>query len=175
MRQSSAPVTPRADAARRTESLGIACLIGQFFLSLAAGAWAAGIADDGGGAVRLYAAMGLVAGLVLAHVAANGFRLLAALVIGAISLPGLLKRLESQPVTLAAIARNSGDNRRSERIVNAVALLLHGAVLLAAASLVAGVIAATHAIGFLTLWWRFALAAAVLMPLTRRGLMVMGP
>lgn len=166
------PIAPHADAA---EHLGIACLIGQFCLSLAAGAWAAGIADDGGGAIRLYAAMGLAAGLVLAHVVANGFRLLAALMMAAIYLPGLLQRWRSGSISLAEITRSSSDDRRNERIVNAVAVVLHSLVLLAAASLVAGVIAATHAIGFLALWWRFALAAAVLMPLTRRGLTVMGP
>ena len=165
------PLDPQADAARRREArvedagrarqagLTLLLALAQLVLAGVAGQWAGG----GFSAQPLdgtHAAVGMLLVLLAAHAVGHA----ALLLFGGVALLALLPRLfrrarpELEP-------RPPGEDGLS-KVLFAGVVALHGAALLVGAMLLCGVLALSSESLGIGSWWRFALAALSLVPLT---------
>jgi hypothetical protein len=171
------PRDPAADEAQRAAlqrqrnetGLFVLMLFGQLALAAALGHWAAAGWDDPQQRLGAQAAAGMLLALLGAHVVGYG----ALLLFGGVALLTMLPRLFRR----APPAPAPGPPPRGEdafgKVLIAGVVAVHGAVLLAGALVLCLLLAWSSAAAGIGAWWRFALAALALVPVTARLLVAL--
>jgi hypothetical protein len=169
------PVDPSQDAARRgvarrrTHETGlfVVLLFGQMALAALLGGWAAAAWPDPSGTLQGQAGAGFLLVLLLAHAVGYAGMLL----LGGVALLASLPRLFMRRPPDAAPAPPSPKARALDTFLIVTLVGLHAAALFFGALLLCSVLAlSSDAAGF-GAWWRFALAALLLVPVTARLLL----
>ena len=166
------PLDPQAaargrDAAEAAGNIDMLLFIAQCLLSLAAGAWAASVADDGGNVLGLYAGVASAFALAGAVGAAQAVRFAGGTVLALVGLPGFVRKITTSPL---APAPPDPREQRMETALHLIATGVHSAVLLVLFLGLAVVVALYTGTSMATLAWRFALASLVLSLFTWRAM-----
>ena len=171
-----APIDPNADARQRQRAAAsyrhyhatIAVFALQGLLSVVAGAWAARVADDGSGTVGLYAGVASAFAFAGAVGAAYAFRMAAGTVLAMLGLPEFIRKVTTSPPPPPGPP--DPKDRRREFLLHLFTAGVHTTALVVLFLVVAAGVAWYGPASFLTLAWRFMLAAALVSLLTWRAL-----
>jgi hypothetical protein len=159
----------RATARRRRQEglLFVALLFGQVGLASLLGTWAASGWSDPGGNLSGLAAVGFVMLLIGAHSVGYGCVLVFGSVVLLARVPRLFRRRPLQPVRAKSAA---GESPVGALFMVAV-VAAHAATMFVGALLLCAFLALLDASAGFGAWWRFALAALALTPVTARLLL----
>lgn len=172
------PIPPRNRAAEEAQraavrrrgsetALFVLLLFGQLALAAALGHWAAAGWDDPQHRLGAQAAVGMLLVLLGAHTVGYG----ALLLFGGVALLTLLPRLFRRAPPVPEPPPRGED--ALGKVLMAGVVAVHGAVLLAGALVLCLLLAWSSETAGIGAWWRFALAALALVPVTARVLVAL--